>query len=218
MKRNKLLIGLLLIISLFISIIPTNATYTLYTRISHIDENYLVNICEGFCSGGLNATSFTFSIQIEIWNPTNSGVEITTTNFDLFDPGFDAQFENESYYYQLSNIELPSINQHIIPSGLSQYNYTISFIVCSGNMVTLPYGNYTFWGEITSDHEIGFYETYLQVNSTGEFYSTEGLPDNWGSIIPTTTTDTIDNTMISIISTLFLLLYLRKLSNQKKRR
>ncbi len=199
---------------LLLSLSSVSAGPVLYTRISSIDENYTY-FYYGICyTGDIDGTEFYFHIQIDIWNPSLSNITVRTGNHGLFDTGFEAQFENETNFAFADEIELPATNQYSIPTGLSQYVYSISFIVCSGNLTSLPFGNYTFWVEFDSDINAEYMDTYLQVNSTGEYYSNEELPSNWGTIL-SFATNYLTNSIVGLVVLTVLFLYAKKIRQLK---
>jgi hypothetical protein len=189
----------------------------LFTRITSYEEFDITYIGEG-CSAGLSYVWVTFPIEIEIWNPYNETIRVTTTNYDLFDPGVDIDFENETYSVEVGGIEMPALGIHDIPSKLSRYNYTIQMVICADNFTTLPYGNYTFWGEIVSDTSVGFIRQFLLVNETGYFFTEDAIPRSWGMVLyyPTTNTAGLGFVWLSALSLTLVYFYKKRRYQLKK--
>ncbi len=209
-KQNIITISfIVLIISLF-CVSSVSAQTVLYTRISSINENYSYFYCGIRYEGNdFDATEFHFLIQLEIWNPSVSNVTVNTGNFGLFNTGFEAQYENETYLGLISEIESPASNSYIIPSGLLKVNYSLNIIILPENFTCLPSGNYTFWIEFDSDINAKYLHTYLQVNKSGEYYSYEELPLNWGAISSILNCN-ISGSIISLALLTILFLYSKK--------
>ena len=208
-KQNIIPISFIVLIIFMFCTSSVSAQTVLYTRISSINKNYSSSYCGIRYEGNdFDATEFHFSIQLEIWNPSVSNVTVNTRNFGLFNTGFEAQFENETYLGLIFEIESPASNSYIITSGLLQVNYSIGIIILPENFTCLPFGIYTFWIEFDFDINAKYLHTYLQVNNSGEYYSNEELPSNWGAT--SSILNIITSSSIFGLALLTVLLYSKK--------
>jgi hypothetical protein len=174
--KKKTLVASIVLISLFFGVTIVNFTLTpdLYTRIIPSDVDIQVH-------GYSLSSEFFISFEIEIWNPNPFFVIFRTADYDLFDPGVEIHFDNDSLTYDTFHIELPAVKTHFIKPGLTKRPYQIGVGFSERNASELPYGNYSFWGEINTSFKImKFIKLIMVVNSTGIFYGSEKLPFDWG--------------------------------------
>lgn len=175
MKRKlKVLLLVLTLTSLVINLVNFTVTPDLFIRINETE-------IEPWFHAYAYATDVFFPVKVEIWNPSLFPVVIQTGNWDLLDPGENIIFENQSLTYSSHNIELPATNTHYVKPGITHLNYSFFFLIYGVNVTSLPLGNYELWGKIDAFfNKIKSLKLYIEVNSTGYFFSSDKLPWDWG--------------------------------------
>ena len=153
-----------------VNAIQPNSLISLFTYISavpKIDHISLFNL-------SMNYTIIEFNSTSEIINPYSSAVRVTTPTTLLANIYAEYDFENGEYD-TLSPLFAGGdmITKHTIPSGITEENQTISFMLSPGHVDSLPFGNYTFWID-------GDYYTFNKVESLFFSYASSLIVNETG--------------------------------------
>ncbi len=152
----------LLVFFFFVNIVQSDPEDILYSRISEITintPNY---------SSEYNYTDFDFSFIIELYNPMNEVILISTPHSILFNPHVNVSFANDSYslFFLYGYYTVPT--DHSIPPNTTTYlrDYPLHFT--DANLTRLPEGNYTLWFELDGPSPITYQplSSFINVNDT----------------------------------------------------
>lgn len=179
-----------------------------YTRISHFS-------IENSSNFWTNDTSyFNFTIEVEVWNPTDDSISVGWYNPWVFDFDVSNNLENESLDFILhrpfpSGYNADILSQKDVPPGVLKFQFFLQGSINSSGLSSLPLGEYWFVfraGGIALHHCYGITMTVTD-NITKIIYDTP--PSNWGThyYMPlyTLMTKTLSNSLLHGLLTLILI-------------
>ena len=166
-------------------------------------------------------TYFIFPILYEVWNPYSQSIEIRTPNQNLVNVSGDFRPDNVSLDFSIPRGVYPAPNTFLFEPGLTTTFTDLVVIVNSTDLVTLPYGHYTFWVDLDFYYE-GYYivvsfSTYVIRTFEETIIFQELIPPTWGTTIYTVdpTDDSVSSTSMTLIIVLLSFISLAYLSKQK---
>ena len=166
-------------------------------------------------------TCFTFPILYEVWNPYSQSIEIHTPNYNLINVSGYFQPLNNSFSLNIPRGVYPSPNTFLFEPGLTTTFTDLIISVNSTDLVTLPFGYYTFWIDLDFSYE-GYYKvvsfsTYVNRTFEETIISQEHTPPTWGKTIYTVdiTYDSVSSTSMTLIIVLLSFISLAYLSKQE---
>ncbi|NPD88531.1 MAG: hypothetical protein HGN29_07395 [Asgard group archaeon] len=213
---SSLLLAFLLFFSLFHQFsLASTSEIILYTRITDISFPPILSDTNNF-----QFTDFDFTYTLEIINPTETTVIVTTPNTNLILVRGNCTLENNQYFWIVGDpyIPQPAESEHHLEPGVTKMERIFIIHINEPQLETIPNGNYTIWVILVHENEIPYYSYLSFLNVTDDEISVTHEGTNSTLIVDKELYRTFEKTDFNITAVLiyFAILIFRYRKNRNR--